>query len=64
MYIVDKRTEEEQLLGLKETTDVSVPSEVRKYPAVVPSDDPAERVRALLCLHLVMIVLLCLFTRG
>jgi hypothetical protein len=49
MYIVDKRTEEEQLLGLKETTDVSVPSEVRKYPAVVPSDDPAERVRALLC---------------
>jgi gamma-glutamylcyclotransferase (GGCT)/AIG2-like uncharacterized protein YtfP len=47
MYVVDKRTEEEQRLGQKETTDVSVPSEMRKYPAVVPSDDPTEHVRNL-----------------
>lgn len=45
MYIVDKRTEEEKQLGWKETTDVILPSEVQKYPAVIPSEDPAERVR-------------------
>lgn len=44
MFIVDKRTEEEKQLGKKETTDVTMPSEVRKYPAVIPSSDANDRV--------------------
>lgn len=44
MYVVDKRTETEKLLHLKETTSAASPSEVRKYPAVIPSHEPTERV--------------------
>ncbi len=60
MFIVDNRSEADKAQGAKETTTVEVPSEMKKYPAVIPSENQNHKVLQI-SIFIIMLVYLFFF---